>query len=178
MAAGMSSDADAIRLDDRLGTRWAFAETSFKFRASCRHTHPAADTLLALMHAHDLKADHVATVTALVHQGATDVLGPGLDPQTVHAVRHPGRCRVSGALDRQGRGRDPRRADLAGPHRRAEGGPGQHARPSCATPRESARCSTPDDSRRTVFFRVAPHCGALGYRYVRVVATRADTGYR
>jgi 2-methylcitrate dehydratase PrpD len=84
MAAGMSSDADVSRLTDRLGTRWALAETSFKFHASCRHTHPAADALLAVMQGHELKADDVAAVTALVHQGAIDVLGPVLDPQTVH----------------------------------------------------------------------------------------------
>jgi 2-methylcitrate dehydratase PrpD len=84
MAAGMSSDADVTRLIDRLGERWALAETSFKFHASCRHTHPAADALLELMRAHDLKANDVARVIALVHQGAIDVLGPVLDPQTVH----------------------------------------------------------------------------------------------
>ena len=32
-----------------LGERWALAETSFKFHASCRHTHPAADALLQVM---------------------------------------------------------------------------------------------------------------------------------
>jgi 2-methylcitrate dehydratase PrpD len=84
MAAGMSSDADVTRLTDRLGTRWALAETSFKFHASCRHPHPAADALQALMQTYDLKAENVAAVTALVHQGAIDVLGPVLDPQTVH----------------------------------------------------------------------------------------------
>ena len=42
MAAGMSRDADPAKLCDRLGTRWALAETSFKYHASCRHTHPAA----------------------------------------------------------------------------------------------------------------------------------------
>src|SRR5262245_52026856 len=52
MAAGMSSDADPARLIDGLGTRWALAETSFKFHASCRHTHPAADALLAVMREH------------------------------------------------------------------------------------------------------------------------------
>ena len=84
MAAGMSSDADASRLTDRLGTRWALAETSFKFHASCRHTHPAADALQQLMRAHGLAANDLAAVTALVHQGAIDVLGPVVDPQTVH----------------------------------------------------------------------------------------------
>jgi 2-methylcitrate dehydratase PrpD len=84
MAAGMSSDADARWLTDGLGTRWALVETSFKFHASCRHTHPAADALLALMREHQLKAADVATVTAHVHQGALDVLGPVTDPQTIH----------------------------------------------------------------------------------------------
>lgn len=84
MAAGMSSDADVRCLTDGLGTRWATAETSFKFHASCRHTHPAADALLSLMQQHQLKADDIAKVTAHVHQGAIDVLGPVTDPQSVH----------------------------------------------------------------------------------------------
>ncbi|NBR27101.1 MAG: MmgE/PrpD family protein [Betaproteobacteria bacterium] len=84
MAAGMSSDADINCLTDRLGTRWATAETSFKFHASCRHTHPAADALLALMQEQKLKPDDIANLTAHVHQGALDVLGPVTDPQTIH----------------------------------------------------------------------------------------------
>ena len=84
MAAGMSDDADAKWLTDGLGTRWALTETSFKFHASCRHTHPAADALLELMRAHGLKADDIVSVTAHVHQGALDVLGPVTDPQTIH----------------------------------------------------------------------------------------------
>ena len=84
MAAGMSSDADAARLTDGLGTRWATAETSFKWHACCRHTHPAADALLAVMQAHGLHAHDIARVVAHVHQGAIDVLGPVVDPRTVH----------------------------------------------------------------------------------------------
>jgi 2-methylcitrate dehydratase PrpD len=84
MAAGMSTDADPARLTDRLGARWALAETSFKFHASCRHTHPAADALLDVMTREGLRADQVARVTARVHKGALDVLGPVVDPQTVH----------------------------------------------------------------------------------------------
>jgi 2-methylcitrate dehydratase PrpD len=84
MAAGMSTDADPAKLVDRLGTRWALAETSFKFHASCRHTHPAADALQQVLQTHGLKAGEVKRVTALVHQGAIDVLGPVTDPQTVH----------------------------------------------------------------------------------------------
>jgi 2-methylcitrate dehydratase PrpD len=84
MAAGMSSDADPARLTDGLGTRWATAETSFKFHAACRHTHPAADALQQVMRDHQLAAGDIAQVTARVHQGAIDVLGPVMDPQTVH----------------------------------------------------------------------------------------------
>jgi 2-methylcitrate dehydratase PrpD len=84
MAAGMSTDADPAKLVDRLGSRWALAETSFKFHASCRHTHPAADALQHVMRAHGLKASDIASVVTHVHQGAIDVLGPVVDPQTVH----------------------------------------------------------------------------------------------
>src|SRR5262249_32530811 len=65
----------------------ALAETSFKFHASCRHTHPAADALLQVMQAHRLEAGNVKQVLARVHQGAIDVLGPVNDPQTVHQAK-------------------------------------------------------------------------------------------
>jgi 2-methylcitrate dehydratase PrpD len=84
MAAGMSTDADPAKLTDRLGVRWALPETSFKYHASCRHTHPAADALQHAMKTHGLKADDITRVVTHVHQGAIDVLGPVVDPQTVH----------------------------------------------------------------------------------------------
>jgi 2-methylcitrate dehydratase PrpD len=84
MAAGMSQNADPAKLVDRLGSRWALPETSFKFHASCRHTHPAADALQAVMRDNKLTVDHIASVVTHVHQGAIDVLGPVTDPQTVH----------------------------------------------------------------------------------------------
>ena len=84
LAAGMSSDSDPSKLVDRLGTRWALAETSFKYYASCRHTHPAADALLQVMLAKKLTPNDIAKVETLVHQGAIDVLGPVTDPATVH----------------------------------------------------------------------------------------------
>jgi 2-methylcitrate dehydratase PrpD len=87
MAAGMSDDADAARLTAGLGSRWALAETSFKYHASCRHTHPAADALLEAIRLNRLKPDDIAQVTAFVHQGAIDVLGPVVDPQTVHQAK-------------------------------------------------------------------------------------------
>jgi 2-methylcitrate dehydratase PrpD len=87
MAAGMSTDADPSRLTDRLGTRWATIETSYKWHASCRHSHPAADALLALLARDPLRADQIRTVTARVHQGALDVLGRVTDPGNVHQAK-------------------------------------------------------------------------------------------
>jgi 2-methylcitrate dehydratase PrpD len=87
MAAGMSSDADPSRLTDGLGTRWATIETSYKWHASCRHSHPAADALLALLGRDSLSPDQIASVTARVHQGALDVLGRVTDPGNVHQAK-------------------------------------------------------------------------------------------
>jgi 2-methylcitrate dehydratase PrpD len=84
LAAGMSSDADPSYLVDRLGARWASAETSFKYHASCRHTHPAADALLHTMQSNHIQAEDIARVVTHVHQGAIDVLGPVTHPTTVH----------------------------------------------------------------------------------------------
>lgn len=87
MAAGMSSDADPARLVNRLGNRWAIAETSFKYHAACRHTHPAADALLSVIQQHRLAPRDIAKVTAHVHQGAIDVLGAVVTPRTVHQAK-------------------------------------------------------------------------------------------
>ena len=87
MGAGMSQDADPARLTDRLGERWATIETSFKFHASCRHTHPAADALLSLIQQHKLSVDQIASVTTYVHQGAIDVLGQVDEPKSVHQAK-------------------------------------------------------------------------------------------
>lgn len=102
MAAGMSSDADPARLTDRLGTRWALAETSFKFHASCRHTHPAADALQQVLREHKLAESDIARVVAHVHQGAIDVLGLVVDPRTVHQSKFS-MGTVLGLIARQGR---------------------------------------------------------------------------
>jgi 2-methylcitrate dehydratase PrpD len=87
LAAGTSIDADAARLAAGLGTRWALAETSFKFHAACRHTHPAADALQQVLATHHLAASDIRSIVALVHQAAIDVLGPVTDPQTVHQAK-------------------------------------------------------------------------------------------
>ncbi|MGH9356156.1 MAG: MmgE/PrpD family protein, partial [Terriglobia bacterium] len=84
MAAGMTSGARPEKLLEALGKRWTILECSYKLHACCRHTHPAADALLALMQQHHLKADDIAHVTAHVHHGAIDVLGGVNYPETIH----------------------------------------------------------------------------------------------
>ncbi|MBS0453815.1 MAG: MmgE/PrpD family protein [Proteobacteria bacterium] len=84
LGVGMSTDADPARLVDGLGSRWTLAETSFKFHASCRHTHPAADALQQVMREHRLAHTDLARVVTQVHQGAIDVLGRVAVPATVH----------------------------------------------------------------------------------------------
>lgn len=102
MGAGMSQDADPEKLVDRLGSRWALVETSFKYHASCRHTHPAADALLQLVQTEKLAADDIDSVVAHVHQGAIDVLGPVVRPSTVHQSKFS-MGTVLGLIARQGR---------------------------------------------------------------------------
>ncbi|MCF5688845.1 MULTISPECIES: MmgE/PrpD family protein [Pseudomonas] len=87
LAAGMSSDAQPGKLSAELGSRWALVETSFKFHASCRHTHPAADALLAVMQREGLSAAQISQVRTHVHQGAIDVLGRVTVPATVHQAK-------------------------------------------------------------------------------------------
>ena len=87
MGAGMSQDAEPARLTDRLGERWATIETSFKFHASCRHTHPAADAFQQAMRIHGLRASDITEVITHVHQGAIDVLGRVIAPETVHQAK-------------------------------------------------------------------------------------------
>jgi len=84
MAEAMSSDAVPACLTDDLGTRWAVAETSFKWHASCRHTHPAADALLGIVIREDLDPDMIDSIRVAVYQAAMDVLGPVREPRTIH----------------------------------------------------------------------------------------------
>jgi 2-methylcitrate dehydratase PrpD len=84
MGAAMSSDADPARLADGLGQRWAICETSYKWHASCRHTHPAADALAEVMAREDLTTAGIASVMTHVHQAAIDVLGAVDVPESVH----------------------------------------------------------------------------------------------
>lgn len=87
MGAAMSHDSDPSRLNADLGHRWATIETSYKWHASCRHTHPAGDALLQAIAETGIPPQSIARVTADVHQGAIDVLGPVTNPTSIHQAK-------------------------------------------------------------------------------------------
>lgn len=87
MAAGMSTDFNSLKINDKLGDRWVIDETSFKFHASCRHTHPAADALQQVIENNALKPSDVESVICHVHQAAIDVLGQVDIPSSVHQAK-------------------------------------------------------------------------------------------
>ena len=84
MGVGMLSAGHAEKLVDRLGERWGLMETSFKFHASCRHTHPAADAFLTLCEKNDLNHEDIAAIRVHVYRAAADVLGMVDVPETIH----------------------------------------------------------------------------------------------
>jgi len=84
MGAGMSSDPKPEKLAEGLGLRWGICDTSLKFHASCRHTHPSADALLLIIRKNRVDPTQIEKIDARVYQAAVDVLGPVTDPQTIH----------------------------------------------------------------------------------------------
>ncbi|KAL1891982.1 hypothetical protein Sste5346_007326 [Sporothrix stenoceras] len=93
-------------LDNNLGGEYSITESSFKWHASCRHTHGSADGLLQLMKEHNLSAADIEKVNCHVYAAALDVLGRTVGaPQTIHqskfsmgfvlaVVAHRGRATV------------------------------------------------------------------------------------
>lgn len=71
-------------INQGLGTSFAILETSFKWHASCRHTHPSVDALLSLMKKNHIKFEDIKTVVTRTYQAAINVLGLGERAETVH----------------------------------------------------------------------------------------------
>ncbi len=84
LGAGLMAESSPDTLIQGLGDRWALLETSFKYHASCRHTHPAADAMLKIMDAHNPDLNAIEAVQVHVYQAAYDVLGAVNRPTTVH----------------------------------------------------------------------------------------------
>lgn len=71
-------------IDQNLGQEFAVLSSSFKWHASCRHTHPSVDALLSLMHEHALKFEDIESVVSRTYRAALDVLGLSGRGETVH----------------------------------------------------------------------------------------------
>lgn len=84
LGAGLSRGVNEKALSDGLGERWGVMETSLKWYASCRHTHPAADALDQVMVQDGVSWNLIERVEAQVHQAAIDVLEPARDATTIH----------------------------------------------------------------------------------------------
>ncbi|KAF7715402.1 Uncharacterized protein PECH_007895 [Penicillium ucsense] len=77
-----TTNAEAI--DGDLGNDYEILHSSFKWHASCRHTHPSADALLKLMKNHKLGFEDIESVVAHTYQAAINVLGMTGKGETVH----------------------------------------------------------------------------------------------
>src|SRR5690625_3580843 len=87
MAAGMTQQSFPEKLCAELGERWATLEVSFKYHASCRHTHPAADALLKAMQSNNLQAADIESIDTYMNKDAMDVLAPVTNPSTIHQAK-------------------------------------------------------------------------------------------
>lgn len=71
-------------IDRNLGVDYALVRSSFKWHASCRHTHPSVDALLSLMEKNAVAFDDIDSVVTRTYQAAFDVLGLSGAGETVH----------------------------------------------------------------------------------------------
>lgn len=71
-------------IDRNLGTDFAILRSSFKWHASCRHTHPSVDALLNLMKKNGVAFGDIDSVISRTYQAAFDVLGLSGLGETVH----------------------------------------------------------------------------------------------
>ncbi|KAL4914557.1 hypothetical protein BDW62DRAFT_190113 [Aspergillus aurantiobrunneus] len=77
-------DPQPSAIDGQLGRKWSVLESSFKWHASCRHTHPSADALIALLKDEGVQYTDIASVTAYTYKAAIDLLSLSEEGKTVH----------------------------------------------------------------------------------------------
>lgn len=86
MVATLSSglDSDPSVINNGLGSRWSVMGSSFKWYASCRHTHPSVDALLAVIDSKSIKTQDIESIEAHIYQSAIDILKLSEAAETVH----------------------------------------------------------------------------------------------
>lgn len=68
------SDIKPSAIDSKMGEKWTILESSFKWHASCRHTHPSVDVLLKLMSRTGTRFEDIEAVKVTTYQAAINVL--------------------------------------------------------------------------------------------------------
>ncbi|KAJ5770472.1 uncharacterized protein N7511_002523 [Penicillium nucicola] len=71
-------------IDQNLGREFAVLRSSFKWHASCRHTHPSVDALLTLMAKNRVVFEDIESVLVPTYQAAINVLSLSGNGETVH----------------------------------------------------------------------------------------------
>ncbi|KAF2158370.1 hypothetical protein M409DRAFT_38284 [Zasmidium cellare ATCC 36951] len=71
-------------LDSKLGQKWAVMESSFKWHASCRHTHAAIDAFLALIEEFSIGWGDIEQVKAYTYDLAISIMSLSEKAETVH----------------------------------------------------------------------------------------------
>ncbi|KAJ5089371.1 MmgE/PrpD [Penicillium argentinense] len=77
-------DTHPEAIDENLGRDFEVSRSSFKWHASCRHTHPSVDALLSLMKKKSVMFDDIESITTRTYQAAVNVLGLSGRGETVH----------------------------------------------------------------------------------------------
>lgn len=77
-------ETNPTAIDQNLGSDYAVVRSSFKWHASCRHTHPSVDALLSLMAKHGVAFDDIDSVLVPTYQAAINVLSLSGEGETVH----------------------------------------------------------------------------------------------
>ncbi|CAK7238129.1 hypothetical protein SEUCBS140593_010355 [Sporothrix eucalyptigena] len=85
MAASMvPAEPQPAMLVAGLGETFSVTTSSFKWHASCRHTHASVDALLDIMREHSLVMDDLAAVVVQTYRSAVDILARSEAAETVH----------------------------------------------------------------------------------------------
>jgi aconitate decarboxylase len=83
-AALVPGTTNPTAIDADLGRTFSIMGSSFKWHASCRHTHPSVDALLMIMQQHDLTLADIEDVTCETYQAAINILSLTDKAETVH----------------------------------------------------------------------------------------------
>lgn len=97
--SSMSENPDASRITHCLGQVYKIVENSFKIHASCRHTHPAVDLVLQMVHNHGITKERIARLRVGGYQSVLAITD-NPNPDTVYAAKFSAQFCVAMALVR------------------------------------------------------------------------------